>query len=344
MGKPVYDQLRLLIMLIQLPIILFAALVLAYVAQVVLKRYGGASTLLQALMGISTPLIIGYALIVAFRLINDYYQLPINDEHIKQIRNLFLVLILTWFLFSWKNKHETLLINKARGEKGDLSLITGISKLLTLLIIGGAALLILGILKVNYTALLAFGGLGGLAISWAAKDVIANFFGGLMIHINRPFSIGDWIKSTNKNFEGVVEQIGWYMTRIRTLDRRPTYIPNALITDAIIENPGRMTYRGIRFTLGLRYQDYPLVKPIIEDIREMLQNHPAISKSQPLMVHLVNFNESSIDIEVYCFTRKTQTTEFRDIQQEILFKIADLINARGAELAFPTQTIHLKNS
>ena len=236
------------------------------------------------------------------------------------------------------------MINKARGEKRDLSLITGISKFLTLLIIIVAALLTLGILKINYTALLAFGGLGGLAISWAAKDVIANFFGGLMIHINRPFSIGEWIKSTNKNFEGVVEQIGWYTTQIRTLDRRPTYIPNALITDAIIENPGRMTYRGIRSTFGLRYEDYPLVKAIIEDIRQMLQNHPNISKSQPLMVHLVNFNESSIDIEVYCFTKKTQTNEFRDVQQEVLFKIADLIHARGAELAFPTQTIHLQQN
>lgn len=339
---------------LELPLIVLAAIILAYAVKFILKRTAGqprsrewVSTFLQSFTAISTPLIVGYGVLYALQLAAQRYQFPITHEQIAQIKDLFLVFIAAWFSFSWKNRHEALLLQNIKEGKGaprDPSLITGVGKLLTLLIIAAAALLALGILKINYTALLAFGGLGGLAISWAAKDVIANFFGGLMIHINRPFSIGDWIKSTNKNFEGIVEQIGWYMTRIRNLDRRPTYIPNALITDAIIENPGRMHHRRILITVGLRYQDYPLVQPIIDDIKEMLQQHPDISKSLAPMVHLVAFNQSSIDIEVFCFTRKTKTQEFRDLQQEILFKIGDIVNNRGAELAFPTQTIQLINS
>ncbi len=304
----------------------------------------GLRTFFQSLLTISTLLILGYGLFLTIELVVGYYQLPVNQEILSQIRNLFILFLMTWQLFSWKSKYETLLIKNLHEGKGkirDLSLITGISKFLSIILIICASLLLLGILKINYTGLLAFGGLGGIAVSWAAKDVIANFFGGLMIHINRPFSIGDWIKSTNKNFEGVVEQIGWYMTRIRSLERRPTYIPNALITDAIIENPGRMYHRRIRTTIGLRYEDYDAVPAIIAKIKELLQNHPEISKSQPPMVHLIAFSQSAIDVEVYCFTKKTQQLEFRDIQQEIFFKIGDIVKNCGAEMAYPTQTIHL---
>jgi MscS family membrane protein len=329
----------------------FFTLLLAYFVKKVLKkltensRFGEwLSTLIQSFIPFSTPLILGLGLLFSAEIAAVHYQFLVTQSYITQIRALFLVLLITSLLFHWKNKYEALLINRMQEGKGklqDISLITGISKFLTILIIIIASIFILGILKINYAGLLAFGGLGGLAVTWAAKDVIANFFGGLMIHINRPFSIGDWIKSTNKNFEGVVEQIGWYMTRIRSLDRRPTYIPNALITDAIIENPGRMYHRPLRMTIGLRYEDYPLLPSIINDLREMLNQQPEVSKNQSTMVHFTNYNQSSIDIEVYCFTRKTQLQEFRDIQQEILFKIGDIIHKHGAELAFPTQTIHL---
>lgn len=301
-------------------------------------------TFLQATIPIITFFIIGYALVLIAELVVEYYQLEVNKELISQLRSLLILFFVTWLLFSWKSKYEALIIKNVQEKKGiirDISLITGVSKFLSLMLIILAALVTLGILKINYTALLAFGGLGGIAVSWAAKDVIANFFGGLMIHINRPFSIGDWIKSTNKNFEGIVEQIGWYMTRIRSLERRPTYIPNALITDAIIENPGRMYHRRIRTTVGLRYEDYERVPKIIDAIKEALQSHPDISKSQSIMVHLTAFSPSSLDIEVYCFTRKTQQVEFRDIQQEVLFMIAAIIKECGAEMAYPTQTIHL---
>ena len=97
----------------------------------------------------------------------------------------------------------------------------------------------------SISGVLAFGGIGGIAVGFAAKDLLANFFGGLMIYLDRPFSVGDWIRSPDKNIEGTVEEIGWRLTRIRTFDKRPLYVPNSTFTQISVENPSRMLNRRI---------------------------------------------------------------------------------------------------
>ena len=200
--------------------------------------------------------------------------------------------------------------------------------------------MILDSFGVPINTLLAFGGIGGFAISWASKDVIANFFGGLMIFLHRPFVNGDWISSPNKNFDGIVEKIGWYRTQIRTFERRPAYIPNSQITDAIIQNPSRMYNRRIKEDIGLRYNDITVVKNVIEDIRSMLKFHEGIAQDQTLMVHLFRYGAYSIDINIYCFTKTKNWKEFRDIQQEVLLLIAEIVKNNGADFAFPTKTVY----
>ena len=107
------------------------------------------------------------------------------------------------------------------------------AKLLRLSVAITAFLVIIQTLGYSVSGLLAFGGVGGLAVGFAAKDLLANFFfGGLMIHLDRPFTIGDWISSTDREIEGVVENIGWRLTIIRAFDKRPIYIPNSLFTDS----------------------------------------------------------------------------------------------------------------
>lgn len=255
-------------------------------------------------------------------------------------RNVFLVGVLTLGLLFFKRTiEERLLIQNPDPNKR--AIIDIISRISTIVIIMIGSLMILDLFGVPLNALLAFGGLGGLAVSWAAKDVIANFFGGFMIYVNHPFFVGDWIKSPNKNFEGVVEKIGWYMTKIRTFDRRPTYIPNAIITDAIVENPGRMYNRRIKATIGLRYEDVDVVRPVANAIEAMLKNHADIDQKQILMVHFLEFGPSALNIEVYSFTKTTNWAKYREIQQDVLLKIAAIVKEHGAQIAFPTQTIHL---
>lgn len=311
------------------------------------KMQEGLKTFLLSLSPVSNLLIWGLGILIAMQMATHEYHFPITEQLLKNARELFLIFLSTWLLLSWKSKYEALLISRLKEGKSkftDSSIISGIGKVTTIIILIFSSMIVLQILGFDYTAIIAFGGVGGIAVGFAAKDVIANFFGGLMIHLNHPFSIGDLVKSTNKNFEGFVEQIGWYMTRLRSLERRPVYIPNALMTDAIIENAGRMYNRRIRQVFGVRYCDMPLVHQLIDSIKKMLEEHPEVLKNQISMVHLVAFNTYSVDIEIYCFTRKLPLIEFRDIQQDVLFKVSKIITDHGAEMAYPTQSIYLSKS
>ena len=119
----------------------------------------------------------------------------------------------------------------------DPTTLAALAKLLRLAIIISGVLIALPTLGIEITALLAFGGVGGIAIGFAAQDLLANFFGGLMIYMDRPFAIGDWIRSPDREIEGTVESIGWRLTVVRTFDKRPLYIPNSVFNTLALENP-----------------------------------------------------------------------------------------------------------
>ncbi|MCB1112974.1 MAG: mechanosensitive ion channel family protein [Chlamydiales bacterium] len=289
----------------------------------------------------------GYGILLVIETITKYVDFSFPRDAVFKAEQVLLMVGVFWIIFSWKNKVEKLYVQKAKHKEtsvSDLALISGVGKLSSVVLIVVFGFMVLDALEVPITTLIAFGGLGSLAVSWAAKDVIANFFGGMMIYINRPFTEGDWIKSPNKGFEGVVEEIGWYMTRIRTFERRPTYIPNAVITDAIIENPGRMYNRRIKTSIGLRYEDVKCVGEVAQRIKQMLMAHPGIDQKQLLFVDFVDFGPYSLNIEVYTFTKTTRWGEYRAIQQDVLLKIANIVEACGAKIAFPTNTVHLKDN
>jgi MscS family membrane protein len=193
----------------------------------------------------------------------------------------------------------------------------------------------------SISGVLAFGGVGGIAIGFAAKDLLSNFFGGLMIYMDRQFSVGDWIRSPDKEIEGTVEYIGWRITRIRTFDMRPLYVPNATFTSISVENPSRMHNRRFYETFGLRYQDQDKVQAITVAVKEMLLAHTAIDTKQTLMVNVNTFNAHSVDFFVYTFTKTTAWAEFHEIKQELLGLIGNIVAQHGADFAFPTQTIQL---
>jgi MscS family membrane protein len=232
---------------------------------------------------------------------------------------------------------------KEKEKKIDKSTIEAISKLLRVSVSITTLLLILQNLGVSISAVLAFGGIGGIAIGFAAKDLLANFFGGLIIYLDRPFSVGDWIRSTDREIEGTVEFIGWRQTRIRTFDKRPLYVPNAVFNSITVENPSRMTSRRIYETFGIRYDDISQTKAIVEQVKQMLVEHPEIDANLTMIVNLNAFNDSSVDFFVYTFTKTTDWVKFHQIKQDVLLKIASVIESNNAEMAYPTQRLHLED-
>lgn len=260
-------------------------------------------------------------------------------------REVMVIFCLTWFVFRFLKLAEEGLINAREPDSGmDKETLHAIGRLIRTAVIVTAVLVALQTLGYNISGILAFGSIGGLAVSFAAKDLLANFFGGLMVYLDRPFSVGDWIRSPDKSLEGTVEQIGWRTTRIRTFDQRPLYVPNSVFTNIVVENPSRMRNRRIYETIGVRYNDFTNLQGIVDDVKAMLSEHPEIDTSRTLMVNFNEYSAYSLDFFVYTFTKTTDWVEFHKIKQQILIKIGEIIEGHGAEIAFPTTTVQVEGN
>ena len=195
---------------------------------------------------------------------------------------------------------------------------------------------------VSATAVGAVLGGAGIGIGFGTQQISQNFLSGLMLFFNRPFAEGDWINVST--FAGTVERIGWYHTRIRTFDRRPLFIPNSLFATTPIENPGRMYNRRIKVEIGLRYEDLGRIELITDQVRAMLKEHPAIDQQQSVMANFDQWGDSSIGFLVYCFTKSTVWAEWLAAQQDVFLKIAGIVQAAGADFAFPSATVYPSTS
>ena len=166
-----------------------------------------------------------------------------------------IVLLIAWFLYRLIAGFEHEYLNSvAENSFTDAATVRAISKLARILLLTLSGLMILQSIGVSVSGL-AFWGIGGIAVGFAAKDMLANFLGGLSIYLDRPFTIGDWIRSPERDIEGTVEDIGWRTTRIRTFDQRPLYVPNSVFGQISVENPSRMHNRRIYEVIGVRYAD-----------------------------------------------------------------------------------------
>lgn len=271
------------------------------------------------------------------------YQLDEWLETVAQIRDIGVLIIVSWFFWRMIDEiRQQFLVRTTRTDSQvDQTTVDALCKLGYLIVVVISLITFLQTLGVSISGLLAAGGIGGIAIGFAAKDILANFFGGLTIYLDRPFSVGDWIRSPDKDIEGTVEMISWRHTRIRRFNKNPIYIPNMLFTTITVENPSRMSHRRIREIIGIRYEDLDKMTSIVSDVRDMLRSHPDIEQNQTLIVNFLTFNSSSLDFMIYTFTKTRVWEEYHHIKQDVLLKVAEIINRHGARIAFPTQTIHL---
>lgn len=258
-----------------------------------------------------------------------------------QTRKAGLVVILVWFIWRYIACLEQRLLDKHYDGSDEKTTVSIVGRLLRIALLVIACLMLLDSYGIPLTGLLAFGGGGAIAVGIAAQDLLANLFGGLMIFMDKPFKLGEWISSPDRNIEGTVQEIGWRITKVMTFEKRPLYIPNSVFSKIVIVNPGRMSNRRIKQTVGLRYDDSAKVELVVNDIRKMLHAHKGIDQAMSLMVHFVNFGPSSLDIDIYCFTKTTIWALWRDIQQEIFLNVLSIVEKHGAQVAFPTSTFHV---
>jgi len=199
---------------------------------------------------------------------------------------------------------------------------------------------IMDYLGVNITALIAGLSIGGLALALAAQDTVKNFFGSVMIFLDKPFQIGDLIQ-----FDGTigsVEEVGVRSTRIRTPQNSLTYIPNAKLADSVINNMGLRIFRRFDTQLGVTYDTRPdMIEEFVEGIREIILSHPLTVKEN-FQVHLNSFADSSLNIFVLLFFDTQDYSVELKSRHEIIISMITLANGLGVRFAFPTQTLHIE--
>ncbi|MBR9794664.1 MAG: mechanosensitive ion channel family protein [Gammaproteobacteria bacterium] len=264
-------------------------------------------------------------------------------EALLRLSDTALLLLFGWLAHRLSGGIEGELLGEHRGAlaSSDRATISAVARLSRIVLWVIAGIMILQSLGVSVSGLLAFGGVGGIAVGFAARDLLANFLGGLSIFLDRPFAVGDWIRSPDREIEGTVEDVGWRVTRIRTFDQRPLYVPNSVFSTVALENPSRMLNRRIYETIGIRYDDAGAMEQIVAEVKEMLVAHDDIDKGKTLMVNFVAFGASSLDFFIYCFTRTTDWATYHGVKQDVLVKILKIIEGQGAEVAFPTRTVLL---
>ena len=239
-----------------------------------------------------------------------------------QLADTLLILLVGWLLHRVSTGIEKELLSEHRGprDSDDRATISAVARLARITVWVLSALMVLQSLGVSVSGLLAFGGLS--------------------IYLDRPFAVGDWIRSPDRSIEGTVEDIGLRVTRIRTFDQRPLYVPNSTFSSVSLENPSRMTNRRIYETIGVRYEDAGRVAKIVSDVQTMLKEHEDIAQDRTMIVNFNHMAPSSLDFFIYAFTKTTNWVEYHAIKENVLLRILEIVERNGAQIAFPTQTIH----
>jgi MscS family membrane protein len=286
------------------------------------------------------------AILLIFRLDSIAKLTHIKSEVYSDTHTVLFVLFIVWTIFRFIVRMETVANARHKGKEGDskrkLSTYRVMAQVSKFTIILMAAITTMQVFGIPITAFLTFGGIGSVVIGFAAKDSLSNLLGGLMIYLDHPFTAGDWILSPDRNIEGTVEHIGWRLTRIRTFDKRLMYIPNGIFSTITIENASKMSNRRIKTTIGVRYDDALKLPVLLADIKKMLQEHEEIDHTKTLLVNLVGFGDSALNILIYTFTKTIAWQPYQDVQEDVFLKILGIIAGHGAQCAFPTRQIQIE--
>jgi len=209
--------------------------------------------------------------------------------------------------------------------------------------IGGAA--ILQTWGIQVAPLLAGLGIFGVAVALGAQDFFKNLIAGLSIIAERRFVVGEWIEADGV-VEGTVEKINFRSTMVRRFDRSPVYVPNTLLADGAVTNFSRMTHRRIRWMVGVEYRTtVPQLRQIRDEIEAFILDDPDFAPPSEVstFVRIDSFNDSSIDILVYCFTLSTVWGEWLATKERLAYKIKEIVEGAGSGFAFPSRSLYVEN-
>ncbi len=209
--------------------------------------------------------------------------------------------------------------------------------------IGGAIILELWGIEVG--PVLAGAGLLGVVVALGAQDLFKNLIAGILVIAEKRFNPGDWIL-VDGVVEGTVETIGFRSTLVRRFDKAPVYVPNARLSDNAVTNFSEMTHRRIYWKIGVEYRTtVDQLREIRDGIEAHIIGNPDYAQPDEVstFVRIDSFNDSSIDIMLYCFTRTTNWGEWLKIKENLAYHIMDVVHKAGTGFAFPSQSVYVES-
>lgn len=252
------------------------------------------------------------------------------------------IVVGAWFVWRLINGFTAYFESRAAQSDSPLDdqLVPFIAKTLKIFLIITVVLMAAQNMGYSVSGLIASLGIGGIAVAMAARDTLANVFGSIMILIDRPFAVGDWIKTAE--FEGVVEEIGFRSTRVRTFAKTLVNVPNSMLANMVIDNINAMPKRRVKMRIGITYSTTPAnMQTAIEGIEKILREHPGVDQEFSL-VKFDEFADSSLSIFLYYFSKTTNWAEYLQVRQEVNMQIMQMLEGLQIEFAFPTRTVHLE--
>ncbi len=239
-------------------------------------------------------------------------------------------------LYLWKFQQL-----KKRGQVATATGINGLKHIAKVLITLMLLINVMDQLNISYTGILTLAGAGSLAGAFAAKEIVQNIFGGLVIFFDQPFRVGDQITSVDKKIAGTVEHIGWRVTELVNLQKEPVMVPNGVFISMIIINRSKMKACLFNEVINLRYEDFAKIPLLIEAIKELIKLQNYVDLAQKYHVHLTAFASNSIDVMVRCTFADPSRDLFLQNKGRLLFEIGELVRRHGASMELPTISIDL---
>jgi MscS family membrane protein len=240
------------------------------------------------------------------------------------------ILLMTWGVLQTKKVfHRKMQERRTSGRHALDPLSTQIlERVFTILILFISAMLVLQVFGLDIVPLLTFSGIGAAAVGFASRDVVANFFGGLMIFMTRPFVIGDSIEIPDKKISGTVEDIGWYLTTIRDAHKTSLYLPNSIFPTEMLVNHSRLTHRRMEEKIRVKAPDLEKAQKVVEEIRQVVQNEPLVDRSQPVEIFLQKISPWGVlEIGLNTYLSTTDNEKFLETKQRLLLQIYKKVHA-----------------
>lgn len=254
-----------------------------------------------------------------------------------------MIIFITWIIYELEHLYEQFFmdINTKLALIDNTVFIRYLSRILNFVTLTIGIALALVILIPNFAHVITGVGIGGVALAYVAKDSLASMFSGILLLLDKPFVIGDWI--TLDQVDGIVEDISFRSTRVRTFDQGLVVIPNNTVGNDSITNWSRMQKRRVTFNLGVSYSTSPeQVQRLMASIKTYLQNHPNI-ETETVLVHLTSLGDYTLNIQIIYYSLSTDLVSYSALKEDVNLELLKQCSLHEVEIAFPTQTIHVQN-